>query len=81
MSYEFEDYRKRKEEPNIGSWPFWILPPQDASGYIFRMMLLLFAIPLVFLGYLFTPATTFIWWVIFDLVEYIKIKRGRGFLP
>ena len=81
MSYEFEDYRRRKLEPDIGSWPFWILPPKDVPGYITRLILLLFVIPLVFLGYLFTPATTFIWWVIFDLVEYIKIKRGRGFLP
>ena len=81
MNYEFNDYRKRTPPPNIGKWPFWILPVQDAQGYIFRMMLLMFVLPIIFMGYLFTPATTFIYWVIFDIIEYIKIKKGRGLLP
>lgn len=81
MNYEFHDYRPKKPEPDIGGWPFWILPVNEANGYIIRMVLILIVLPLLFLGYLLTPTTTFLYWIIFDLIEYIKIKNKKGFLP
>ena len=81
MNYEFHDYRPKKPEPDIGGWPFWILPVNEANGYIIRMVLILIVLPLLFLRYLLTPTTTFLYWIIFDLIEYIKIKNKKGFLP
>lgn len=78
MRYEFEDYRKPKKQPEIESWPFWVLPIENIRGYFIRFFLLLFILPIAFTGYLFTPTTTLVYWLIFDLTEYWKVKRGKG---
>ena len=81
MNYEFRDYRPKKPDPDMGRWPFWILPVNEVNVYIFRMILIFILLPLLFLGYLLTPASTFMYFILFDLIEYIKIKNKKGFLP
>tara|TARA_B100001057_G_scaffold491777_1_gene582734 strand:+ start:5116 stop:5361 length:246 start_codon:yes stop_codon:yes gene_type:complete len=75
MNFEFEDYRKRPEPEEIGSWPFWIVPTRYVGGYIFKFLFILIGLPVFFFGYLPTLEIFFLYFLIYDMLEYNNTKR------
>lgn len=75
MNFEYEDYRKRPEPDNIGKWPLWIVPVRFVGAYLFKLVLLLIFLPVFFFGYLPTLEVFFLYFLIYDMLEYNNVKR------
>mgnify|MGYP000155424332 CR=1 FL=1 len=75
MNFEYEDYRKRPEPDNIGKWPLWIVPVRFVCAYLFKLVLRLIFLPVFFLGYLPTLELFFLYFRIYDMLEYNDLKR------
>ena len=75
MNFEYEDYRKRPEPQNIGKWPLWIVPVRFVGAYLFKLVLLLIFLPVFFFGYLPTLEVFFLYFLIYDILEYNNVKR------
>ncbi len=75
MNFEVEDFRKRPEPEDIGKWPLWIVPVRFVGAYLFKLVLLLIFLPVFFFGYLPTLEVFFLYFLIYDMLEYNNVKR------
>jgi hypothetical protein len=77
MNFEYEDYRKRPEPENIGTWPTYYVPDRFIKGYLFKLFLFFYLIPVYFFGiWLFADLTTFfLYFIMYDIIEYYSIKN------
>ena len=75
MNFEVEDYRKHKPE-DIGQWPFWIVPRRYVGTYIWKAVFILYFIPVLLFGTWFlTLSGFFLYFLLYDVLEYINIKK------
>ena len=76
MNYEFEDYRNQ-QKPNLGSWPFWIVPEMFVLSYVIRLGIFLVLIPYLF-GVVLSPLGLFLNFLFIDYLIYRGIKMAYG---
>ena len=48
MQYEVEDFRKPPKKPELGDWPFFIVPGFLVVDYVVKILLFLFLLPALF---------------------------------
>lgn len=76
MNFEFEDYRKRPEPEDIGQWPFYYVPARMVKAYLFKIFVFFYILPILLFGSWFgSLATFFLYFVVWDVLEYYNIKK------
>ena len=76
MNWEVEDYRKRPPIENIGQWPVHYVPKRMVRGYVYKFIIFFYLIPMYFFGGWFgSLATFFLYFIVWDMLEYRIIKR------
>lgn len=74
--YEFEDFRNKKPEPELGSWPFWIVPEKFAIDYVLKLAIFMVGLPLLF-GAVLTPLGLLFNFALVDWIIYKQYEKIR----
>ena len=75
MNFEYEDYRKHEPE-DIGRYPYYYVPARFVRGYLFKLVFFFFVLPIMLFGAWFTSLSTFfLYFMMYDVLEYFAIKQ------
>lgn len=76
MNWESEDFRKKQPEPELGSWPFWIVPEKFAVDYVLKLAIFMIGLPMLF-GAVLTPLGLFFNFALVDFIIYKQYEKIR----
>lgn len=76
MNYEFNDYRGKPPQEDIGSWPFYYIPQRFVGGWILKTIFFFWILPMLLWGGWFSSLSTlFLYFILYDVLEYSSLKQ------
>jgi hypothetical protein len=76
MNYEFNDYRSKRPEEDIGKWPFYYIPSRFVGGWVLKSIFFFWVLPMLLWGSWFGSLSTFfLYFILYDVLEYSSLKQ------
>jgi len=76
MNYEVDDFRRKPPQEDIGTWPFYYIPERFVGGWVLKTIFFFVFLPMLLWGGWFASSgTLFLYFILYDVLEYSSLKQ------